>query len=154
MYKSRTRPPKPPRPELVRKPRGSFGWLEDYLLREGWLSQLGAEGTAVLVLLALAADRHGASFYGRERMATALSMDRRDVDQALSRLVELNLVAHRPWREGHPEGVWQLLPAPRTKWRRDQPEPLSIRSVLASLGLGPEVEDGGGAQSSPPSRTG
>ena len=96
MYKTRARPPNPPRPDLVRKPSGSFGWLEDRLLREGWLARLGAEGTAVLVLLALAADRHGASFYGRERMAAALSMDRQDVHRALSRLVELSLVRASP----------------------------------------------------------
>ena len=59
MAKKPTLPP--PRPELVRRPAGRFGWLEDRLLREDWLSRLGPEGTSVLVLLALAADRHGAS---------------------------------------------------------------------------------------------
>lgn len=90
----------------------------------------------MLVLLALAADRQGASFYGRERMTSVLGMSRRDVDFALSRLLELGLVAHRPWRARHADGVWQLLPMPRSeRGPRSGGEPVSIRSVLESLGL-------------------
>lgn len=90
----------------------------------------------MLVLLALAADRQGTSFYGRERMTSVLGMSRRDIDFALSRLQELGLVAHRPWRPGHADGVWQLLPLPRSdRGHRPSGEPVSIRSVLESLGL-------------------
>jgi len=39
---------------------GSFGWLEDRFLSEGWLARLGPEGSSVLLLLALAADRKNA----------------------------------------------------------------------------------------------
>jgi len=123
----------PPHPDLIRRPAGRFGWLEDRLLREDWLSRLGPEGTSVLVLLALAADRHGASFYGRERMAKALGMTRQDVDHALTQLLELRLVAHRPWRPRHPNGVWQLLPLPPPKRRGG--EAVSITDVIRSLNL-------------------
>jgi len=123
----------PPYPDLIRQPSGRFGWLEDRLLREDWLSRLGPEGTAILVLLALAADRHGASFYGRERMANALGMNRQDVDRALAQLIELRLVAHRPWRPGHSDGVWQLLPLPTPKHRGG--EVVSISNVIRSLNL-------------------
>lgn len=131
MAKKPTLPP--PRPELVRRPAGRFGWLEDRLLREDWLSRLGPEGTSVLVLLALAADRHGASFYGRERMAERLGMTRAEVDQALHRLLELHLVAHRPWRQGHPDGIWQLLPLPPSQPRGG--DAVSFDQVLKSLNL-------------------
>lgn len=123
----------PPRPDLIRQPAGYFGWLEDRLLHDGWLARLGPEGTSVLVLLALAADRHGASFYGRERLAERLSMSRQEVDQALSRLLELRIVAHRPWRQAHPDGIWQLLPLPAPKPRRGQA--VSIGEMLNSLGM-------------------
>jgi len=123
----------PPRPDLIRQPAGCFGWLEDRLLHDGWLARLGPEGTSVLVLLALAADRHGASFYGRERIAEKLSMSRQEVDQALSRLLELRLVVHRPWRPGHSDGIWQLLPLPAPKPRRGQA--VSIGDMLNSLGM-------------------
>ena len=125
----------PPRPDLIRRPAGRFGWLEDRLLSEDWLSRLGPEGTSVLVLLALAADRHGASFYGRERMADRLCMSRQEVDEALSRLLELGLIAHRPWRQGHPDGIWQLLPLPTPKRRGG--EAVSIADAFCSLGFQP-----------------
>ena len=108
----RGRRPEPPYPALVRRPPRSFGWLDARLLHERWLGRLGPERVAVLTLLALAADRTGSSFYRRETMALGLSMPRADLDEALQRLVELELVAHRPWIPGHIDGVWQLLPMP------------------------------------------
>lgn len=105
-------PPPPPRPELVRKPPRRFGWLDDRLLREEWLADLGPEPIAILVLLALAADRRGASFYRRETMSRILSMPTEAVDRALERLLQLELVDHRPWSPGNPDGVWQLLEPP------------------------------------------
>lgn len=105
-------PPRPPNPDFVRRPPRSFGWLDARLLRDDWLAILGPECLATLTLLSLAADQTGSSFYRRETMALALSMVRRDLDEALERLLELELVAHRPWLPGHIDGVWQLLPLP------------------------------------------
>ena len=48
----------------------------------------GPHATAVLVLLALAADRRGASFFSRDRMAQALGMSQHDVDVALRTLLD------------------------------------------------------------------
>jgi hypothetical protein len=135
------RPIVPPRPDLIRQPAGRFGWLEDRLLHDDWLARLGPEGTSVMVLLALASDRHGASFFSRERMAAKLGICRQDVDQALARMLEWNLIAHRPWRPGHPDGVWQLLPLPRVEKRKRGGdairvgEALSIGDLCQSLGL-------------------
>jgi hypothetical protein len=137
-------PPIPPRPDLLRRPPGAFGWLDARLLTEDWLADLGAEATALLVLLALAADRRGASFYGRERMARALSLPRRDVDRALARLVQLRLVAHRPWRDGHPDGVWQIMPLPPRGPHRPSPptgQPAPIADLLRSLGFQPPTAE-------------
>jgi len=128
------RPPTPPRPDLVRRPQEPFGWLEAHLLHDRWLAQLGPDATAVLLLLALAADRRGASFYGRGRMGDALGMDLGRVDSALERLLELELVALRPWRSGGRDGVWQLLPVER---RPDQQRGgvMHIADLLRSLGF-------------------
>jgi hypothetical protein len=119
----------------VRRPRGAFGWIEAELLHTGWLAEVGPHAAAALVLLALAADRRGASFFSRERMAIALGMTRHEVDAALQRLVDCGLVDHRPWRHGADDGVWQLLPPPiRHEPARAQRE-LSAAEVLASLGF-------------------
>ena len=135
MGKKPTMPP--PRPDLIRRPAGRFGWLEDRLLHEDWLARLGPEGTSVMVLLALAADRHGASFYSRERMAGKLGISRQDVDQALNRMLELRLVAHRPWRQGNPDGIWQLLPLPQSTRQTRGGQAVSIGDLCRSLGFQP-----------------
>ena len=129
-------PPTPPHPELVRTPNGRFGWLEDRLLHDRWLADLGPDATAVLVFLALVADRRGASFYGRGRMADALGMDIACLDRALARLIESRLVASRPWHRGVKDGVWQLLPVPDSeKPTRRNSEPRSAAEILTDLGL-------------------
>jgi len=129
--------PVPPRPDFVRRPVRGFGWLDARMLHEGWLSRLGPDATAVLTLLAIAADERGASFYGRGRMAATLGLDVGALDRALERLLALGLVAHRPWRVGHPDGVWQILPVPTSTYRQAADGPAALRDVLASLGLNP-----------------
>lgn len=104
--------PVPPHPDLWRRPDGPFGWLDARLLRDGWLARLGPEAVATLSFLALAADRRGASFHGRDRMALALALDRNALDRALDRLLRFRLVAFRPWRPGADNGIWQILPVP------------------------------------------
>lgn len=128
-------PPKPPYPELVRRPMGFFGWLDAALVHDRWLANLGPHAIAVLVLLALAADRRGASFYSRDRMAAALGMSRHDLDQGLARLVADRLVAHRPWRHNCADGVWQLLPVPVLTEHPRAGRTLSAAELLRSLGF-------------------
>jgi hypothetical protein len=113
----------------------AFGWLQAELLHDRWLAEVGPHAAAVLVLLALAADRRGASFFSRQRMAQALGMSRHEVDVALQRLLDAALVDHRPWRTGVPDGVWQLLPpAPRQQPERAG-QVLTAADVLRNLGF-------------------
>lgn len=128
-------PPVPPRPELERRPRGAFGWLEAELLHDGWLREIGPHAAATMVLLALAADRRGASFFNRERMAVVLGMSRHEVDVALQRLLDAWLVDLRPWRVGRGDGVWQLLPPPRRREPTRSRQALTAADVLRSLGF-------------------
>ena len=131
--------PVPPRPDLARSPMGRFGWLDAALLHDGWLARIGTEAVSVLVLLAIAADRHGASFFGRTRMAQALRLDRAQIDAALAALVECGLVAFRPWSAGAGEGVWQLLPVPRAVALARAGRVLDVKAVLDQLGLAPST---------------
>ena len=130
-------PPIPPHPDIVRRPDGRFGWLEDRLLHDGWLRDVGPDAVAVLVLLALAADRHGASFFSRDRMAKDLGIDRARVDDALGRLLGEQLVALRPWRHGGHDGVWQLLPVPVLAQSSRTGNSLSAAQILRQLGFQP-----------------
>lgn len=124
-----------PRPDLLRRPTAGFGWLDQAILHGGWLARLGPDGSALLLLLALAADRHGASFYSRHRMADALGISLSQVDAALQRLRHLDLVDYRPWHERAREGVWQLLPLPLLRDHPRAQRVLGIGQILASLGF-------------------
>lgn len=131
-------PPIPPRPELERRPAGAFGWLDAELLHDGWLAEVGPYAAATLVLLALAADRRGVSFFGRDRMAQVLGMTRHELDQALQRLLDAGIAAFRPWRAGCVDGVWQLVPLPRRRSPTRARCTLAAADVLRSLGFTPE----------------
>jgi DNA-binding transcriptional ArsR family regulator len=89
--------------------------------------------------LALAADRRGASFFSRTRMADALGIDVDRVDRALDRLRELRLVDLRPWRPGIRDGVWQILPLERHTTMRAG-KTMRVAELLRSLGLVPESD--------------
>ena len=106
------------------------------MLHDRWLARLEPDGVAVLLLLALAADRRGASFFSRFRMADALGIDVRRVDRALERLLKLELVDLRPWRTGMRDGVWQLLPVEKQGGSRAG-RIMTIAEVLRSFGLEP-----------------
>jgi len=128
--------PTPPHPDLVRKPQAPFGWLEAHLLHEHWLARLQPDATAVLLLLALAADRRGSSYYSRARMAGRLGVDVERVDRAVERLLELGLVSFRPWRPGQRDGVWQLLPV-EPHATTPTGACMSVADLLQALGFEP-----------------
>ena len=128
--------PEPPFPALERRPQGRFGWLDDRLYREGWLAKIGSEGCAVMVLLSLLADRRGASFAGKETMARSLGLARHEVDQGLKRLLQLKLIAHKPWRPNHPDGVWQILPVPQPTRTPSTNGPIKLGDVIADIEIG------------------
>ena len=128
--------PKPPFPNRKRVPRGGFGWLDDRLLHDRWLSELGPDAITVLVFLALAADRYGASFYGRMRMVAATGIPLSELDKALAKLTDRGLVAFRPWRNGASDGVWQLLDLPRPRQNYRAGKILTVAQVLNRLGIG------------------
>ena len=58
------------------------------------------------------------------------------IDRALDQLIELQLVALRPWRPGTPDGVWQILPLEKQCYRRAG-RTLSAADLLRSLGIVP-----------------
>jgi len=66
-------------------------------------------------------------------MCSVLGLGREALDRALERLLEVGLVAHRPWRPGDPDGVWQLLPLPAPAKRGG--EATAVSDLLAGLGL-------------------
>ena len=129
------KPPSPPQPERIRRPGASFGWLDARLLHNRWLSSLGTDAIAVMAFLALAANQDGVSYYARSTMALAIDLDVPRLDQALDRLLSAGLLAHRPWRRGTRDGVWQLLPVVEQIKPPRSSTTQSIDAVLRDLGF-------------------
>ena len=102
-----------PRPGRVRTLDGiAFGWIDAALHRAGWLQALSPTAVATYTFLCLVADREGVSFYRRAKIGRELGLDDTEVASALARLIDLDLVAYRPFREGAADGFHQVLSLP------------------------------------------
>ena len=103
-----------PQPERVRAlgDTAGFGWLDARLVRDGWLAVMSPKDLAVYAFLCLVADRQGVSWYRRDRIREALSLDERAVWEALDRLERLGLVAYQPFHRHSSEGFRQVLDLP------------------------------------------
>ena len=102
-----------PRPDRVRRLDGiAFGWIDATLHRAGWLQALTPTALATYTFLCLVADREGVSFYRRAKIGRELGLDDQEVASALARLIELDLVAYRPFRDGAADGFHQVLSLP------------------------------------------
>jgi replication initiation and membrane attachment protein DnaB len=99
-----------PQPQNVRSIQGSFAWIDHRLLRHGYLPIMTHEDQALYLFLILAADRHGVSFYRKERICDTLSLTFQQFDVARDRLINLNLVAYQGYSILSPNGYYQVLP--------------------------------------------
>lgn len=69
-------------------------------------------------------------------MADRLGIDVGRVAAALARLLDLGLVAFKPWRRDAKDGVWQILPVEQSRETRSNTI-LSVAELLRSLGFAP-----------------
>jgi hypothetical protein len=99
-----------PQPQRVRRIEKSFAWIDHRLLRNGFLQVMTHQEHALYLFLALAADRHGVSFYRKEKICDALGLDWADFEIARDRLIDLNLIAFEPYNATTPNGYYQVLP--------------------------------------------
>lgn len=84
----------PIRPDRIRQIRGqSFAFVPHRFLREGFLSALTPTELRLYLLLVLAADRNGLSFYSFERICGVLEIDIDDFLDARNGLIDKDLLA-------------------------------------------------------------
>ena len=101
-------------PQRVRNIPRSFAWIDHRLRSEGFLPRLLPEDLGLYLFLVLAADQRGLSCWRLDRIEKALSsFDRHALWEARSRLVDLDLIAYRPWRPSDPDGCYQVLSVQR-----------------------------------------
>ena len=91
----------------------AFGWIDARLQRDGWFGVMSTKEIAAYAFLCLVANRSGLSWYRRERIAQQLGLPRDEVDQALQRLLDLDLVAFRPFYARSRDGFYQVLSLPQ-----------------------------------------
>lgn len=101
-------------PQRVRNVPRSFSWIDHRLRSEGFLPRLLPEDLALYLFLVLAADQRGLSCWRLDRIEKALaSCELRALAKARARLVELDLIAYRPWGSGERDGSYQVLSVAR-----------------------------------------
>jgi hypothetical protein len=99
-----------PQPQRVRKIEHSFAWIDHRLLRHGYLEVMTHHDQALYLFLTLVADRHGVSFYRKEKICDCLGLDWGEFEVARRRLVDCALIAFEPYHASNPNGYYQVLP--------------------------------------------
>ena len=99
-----------PQPQRVRRIEKSFAWIDHRLLRNGYLQVMTHQDQALYLFLVLAADRHGISFYRKEKICDVAGLEWGSFEVARDRLIELKLLAFEPYSALTPNGHYQVLP--------------------------------------------
>ena len=116
------------RPERLRHVPAQFSWIDQRLVREGYLERCDAQALALYLLLVTVADAQGLSYYGDATVCRLLSMTSAQLERVRAALIGAGLIAYeRPLYQ-----VLALDPpaAPRTTGLR------SAQVVLARVPAG------------------
>ncbi len=99
-----------PQPHRVRRIEKSFAWIDHRLLRNGYLQVMSHHDQGLYLFLVLAADRHGVSFYRKEKIGDSVGLTFAEFEVARDRLIDLGLIAFEPYNALTPNGYHQVLP--------------------------------------------
>ena len=99
-----------PQPKKNRNIKGSFAWIDHRLMRNGFIEVMTHQDLALYMFLVLAADRNGVSFYRKEKICEAVSLDYSHYEIARDRLVNMKLIAFEGYSVLSPNGYYQVLP--------------------------------------------
>jgi len=100
------RPVKLLRPERIRTVEKPFAWLPFRFLTDGHLAAISDRAKLIYLLLCLAADKNGLSFWGDKRIQSYFQLDSSELQLAKRELIEQDLIAY----DGH---LYQLLSLPK-----------------------------------------
>lgn len=109
-------------PELKRKLKPPFAWIDRGFIFNGFLAALSANENLLYFFLVLVADRDGLSYYSYDKICQLLKMDVDTYIQARNRLIQSKLIAF----DG---SVFQVLSLPNCQ--QQQPKELSVKSQQA-----------------------
>ena len=80
----------------LRKVPPQFSWVDQRLVRDGYIEQLSHEACALYLFLVTVADAQGLSFYSERSLCQRLSMTPAVIRRARQALIACALVAYQP----------------------------------------------------------
>ena len=98
-----------PQPKKTRNIKGSFAWIDHRLMRNGFIGVMTHQDIALYLFLILVADKNGVSFYRKEKICEAVSLDFSQFEIARDRLINMKLVAFENYSVLSPNGYYQVL---------------------------------------------
>lgn len=118
------------RPDRLRRVPAQFSWVDQKLVREGYIGRCNANALSLYLMLVTVADAQGLSYYGDASIGRLLSMPPAQLERARADLIRLGLIAYeRP--------LYQVLSL-------EPPAPLrvtGVHSVRAVLSRSPLLAD-------------
>ena len=99
-----------PQPQKIRKIENSFAWIDHRLVRNGYLQVMTHDDMVLYLFLVLASDRNGVSFYRKEKICDAVSLDFSQFEITKDRLINMKLIAFESYSALSPNGYYQVLP--------------------------------------------
>jgi len=99
-----------PQPKNIRNIKGSFAWVDHRLVRNGFTKVMTHQEMVLYLFLVLVADKNGVSFYRKEKICEAVSLDYSQFEIAKDRLVNMKLIAFEGYSVLSPNGYYQVLP--------------------------------------------
>ncbi|MFQ5452496.1 MAG: hypothetical protein ACE5DQ_02950 [Candidatus Paceibacterota bacterium] len=99
-----------PQPKKIRNIKGSFAWIDHRLMRNGFMETMTHPDIVLYLFLILVADKNGVSFYRKEKICEAISLDFSQFEIAKDRLINMKLVAFEGYSVLSPNGYYQVLP--------------------------------------------
>ena len=103
-------------PYRLRNVPRSFAWIDHRIRSEDILKRMEPADLGLYLFLTLAADKNGLSCWRLDRIERDVPcFDRHALWAARDRLIELDLIAYRPWRKSAPDGCYQVLSVERPK---------------------------------------
>lgn len=82
-------------PERLRRLPPQFSWIDQRLVREGYLRRCDSEALALYLFLVTVADAQGLSYYGEERLGRALGLTSASLPRARAGLIGASLIAYQ-----------------------------------------------------------
>ncbi len=96
------------RPGRLRQTPPQFSWVDQALVRRGYIDRCEARAAALYLFLITVADAQGLSYYSAATLATRLHLTPEELGAARAQLIELELIAYQA-------PLYQVLALPGTQ---------------------------------------